>query len=452
MSGRDTSERDALTAEAMAHHRAGRLEEAEAGYKAVLKIAPDMVGVLHNLGVLCAETGRPREAIGYFDRAIAAEPGYASAYYNKANALRALGHRGAALKLYHQTVSLEPGHYEAHLALGYLWLAEGRRDRSLDHFARTFELRRGEDRSGVADFSLNHATPAKLRHDSGQFRHIAKNHREGPRFDLLARTYEAVAGRLGSGPDDHAAVTLSDDQLAELGHSYNTPYHVIDAPEFLSGALNTALDFADLSRRYGETDPGIVWFDDFLTPKALGLLQRFLLESTIWYDFYHIGGCLAAYLEDGLACPLILQIADELRTLFPAILKVRPLAQIWAFKCIEAGRGIDVHADDGAVSLNFWVTADDANADPDRGGLIIHRKEPPPDWQITDYKTDVASIRDYLGHDKQDRMVIPYRENRAVLFNSRLFHESDAVDFQPGYENHRINITMLFGEKGGVKL
>ncbi len=447
MSRPDTIDRDALTAAALAHHQAGRLAEAEAGYKAVLKIAPDYAGVLHNIGVVCAEIARPREAIGYFDRAIAAEPGYASAYFNKANALRALGQTGAALKMYHHTVSLEPGHYEAHLALGYLWHEKGRRDRSLDHFARTFELRRGEDRSGIADFSLTHATPAKLRHDSGQFHHIAKYHRDGPRFDLLARTYGAVAARLGDGSDDHGIVPLSDDQLTELGDSYNTPYHVIDAPELLSGALNPALDFAALSQRYGDATPGLVWFDDFLTPKALGFLQRFLLESTIWYDFSHIGGCLAAYLEDGLACPLILQIADELRTGFPGIFKHQPLAQIWAFKGIDQGRGIDVHADDGAMSVNFWVTADGANADPNRGGLIIHGKEPLPDWQISDYNADVASIRSHLGNDEKGRIVIPYRENRAVLFESRLFHESDAVDFQSGYENHRINITMLFGQK-----
>lgn len=452
MSGSDALDRDALIAEAMAHHQAGRLAEAEAAYKAVLNIEPGAAGILHNLGVVCAETERPREAIGYFDRAIAAEPAYASAYFNKANALRALGKTDAAAKLYGQTVSLEPGHYEAHLALGYLWHEVGRSDRSLDHFARTFELRRGEDRSGIADHSLTHATPGKLRHDAAQFRHIAQNHREGPRFEMLARTYDAVAGGLGADVDDNDIVALSDDQLTELGDSFNTPYHVIDAPEFLSGAVNPALDYAGLCRRFGGDGPGIVWFDDFLTPKALGLLQRFLLESTIWYDFSHIGGCLAAYLEDGLACPLILQIADEVRAGFPDILNDHPLAQIWAFKGIEAGRGIDVHADDGAVSLNFWVTAESANADAGRGGLLIHKKPPPPDWRISDYQADMSAIRAHLGHDETDRIVVPYGENRAVLFESRLFHESDAVDFRPGYENHRINITMLFGDSNTAEL
>jgi hypothetical protein len=40
-------------------------------------------------------------------------------------------------------------------------------------------------------------------------------------------------------------------------------------------------------------------------------------------------------------------------------------------------------------------------------------------------------------------LVVPYRENRAVLFKSRLFHRSDVTQFANDYENHRINVTML---------
>ena len=53
--------------------------------------------------------------------------------------------------------------------------------------------------------------------------------------------------------------------------------------------------------------------DNLLTPPALLALRRYLLESTIWHDFGYIDRFVASYLEDGLACPLLLQIADELR-------------------------------------------------------------------------------------------------------------------------------------------
>jgi hypothetical protein len=56
---------------------------------------------------------------------------------------------------------------------------------------------------------------------------------------------------------------------------------------------------------------------------------------------------------------------------------------------------------------------------------------------------DAAVIRINTG----DSLIVPYRENRAVLFESRLFHRSDAPEFAAGYENHRINLTLLFGRQ-----
>ena len=82
-----------------------------------------------------------------------------------------------------------------------------------------------------------------------------------------------------------------------------------------------------LIERYRECECGAVWFDDLPTPPALAALKRHLLESTIWHDFSHIGGFVASYLEDGLACPLLLQIADEIRGAFPDLLKGHPLSQ-----------------------------------------------------------------------------------------------------------------------------
>ena len=197
--------------------------------------------------------------------------------------------------------------------------------------------------------------------------------------------------------------------------------------------------------RYRERECGAVWFDDLLTAPALAALKRHLLESTIWHDFSHIGGFVASYLEDGLACPLLLQIADEIRGAFPELLKGHPLSQAWAFKGLQATAAIDAHADDAAVSINFWVTPDHANRNPDGGGLVVCRAPPPAAWRVYGYDADIAAISAFLDRHAADSLVVPYRENRAVLFESRLFHRSGATDFATGYENHRINLTLLFG-------
>jgi len=95
-------------------------------------------------------------------------------------------------------VPIEPEHYDSHRALGFLWLAEGERGRALDHFARTYELRRGDDRTGIARKSLSAATRSKLLHDAAQFRFLSGRCRDGRRFEALARAYTEVAkGRAG---------------------------------------------------------------------------------------------------------------------------------------------------------------------------------------------------------------------------------------------------------------
>jgi len=43
-------------------------------------------------------------------------------------------------------------------------------------------------------------------------------------------------------------------------------------------------------------------------------------------------------------------------------------------------------------------------------------------------------------------MTVPYKQNRAVIFHSKLFHNTDRFKFRCcSYKDRRINITMLFG-------
>jgi Tfp pilus assembly protein PilF len=429
-----------LIADAVAHHEAGRIDQAEAAYRAALALSPGHAAVTHNLGVIAAARGRHREALAHFDASLAAEPLYASAHYNRAAALAALGQRHQAIQSFSRVAALEPGHYEAHRALGFLWLADGDRGRALDHFARTYELRRGEDRSDIAARSLSEANRDKLKHDAAQFRYLSERRRDRLRFETLARNYEEVAQTM---PD--SAAPLSGEQRETLGEDYNTAISIRGAPELDGPAITSQPDREALVRRFRERSPGAIAFDNLLTPQALLGLRRYLLESTIWHDFSHIGGFVASYLEDGLACPLLLQIADEIRSMFPELLGPHPLSQAWAFKGLHATTAVDAHADDAAVSVNLWMTPNEANLDPARGGLTVCRVPPPEAWQITGYDADKDTIAAFLDKHAKDSLVVPYGENRTVLFESRLFHRSDAPEFAPGYENHRINLTLLFG-------
>jgi hypothetical protein len=50
----------------------------------------------------------------------------------------------------------------------------------------------------------------------------------------------------------------------------------------------------------------------------------------------------------------------------------------------------------------------------------------------------------YLRENGATSRRIPYRANRCVLFDSSLVHTSDEMHFNPGDENRRVNVTLLY--------
>jgi tetratricopeptide (TPR) repeat protein len=473
---------DAEIARALDHHRAGRLAEAEAAWRRALDADPGHAGVLHNLGVIEAQRGRHTAALSLFDRALAVRPDYAEAHLNRAGVLRALaryddaiaacdrvialrpdhpepyngkgealqqqGKLDAAAICYEQALARHPGHYGARLGLGVVLTALGRYEAAATHFRATLALRRGDHPLEPDHRSFRTTSRLKLRHDVAQFRYLEATGVDAERYRALADSYNAIDRQMRWPENEAEIVPLPEALRATIAESYGRPCHLVDAPTIAGGALNADLDAAAIARRYADKTPGVAFCDGLLKPEALASLRRFLLGSTIWFDFAHIGGFLAAYLEDGMACPLLLQIGNEIRAAFPDIIRGHPLNQAWAFKCLTGERGIGVHADAAAISVNFWITPDSANMEPERGGLIVYRRLPPPDWRLTGYDADMAAIRDFVREvDARDTVAVPYSENRAVLFDGDLFHESGAVRFRPGYENHRINITLLYGRR-----
>ena len=221
------------------------------------------------------------------------------------------------------------------------------------------------------------------------------------------------------------------------------PVHIATGAR-LPGAAIDPRNAEKVQQAWRGTDPKLVVVDNLLTPEALGALRRFCLESTIWRKTY-ARGYLGAFPESGFACPLLAQIAEEFRTTFPAIFGAHPLVYLWGFKYDSRHHGIEIHADQAAINVNFWITPDQANLDPEHGGLIVWDKAAPLDWDFAKFNADIPTARQFLERSRAHPITVPYRANRAVIFDSDLFHETDAITFREGYENRRINCTLLYG-------
>ena len=72
---------------ALQHHRAGRLQEAEAIYRQILAAVPNHADALHLRGVLAYQVGRPDVAVDLMRKAIAVEPRRPEHRYDLGNAL-----------------------------------------------------------------------------------------------------------------------------------------------------------------------------------------------------------------------------------------------------------------------------------------------------------------------------------------------------------------------------
>ena len=118
-----------------------------------------------------------------------------------------------------------------------------------------------------------------------------------------------------------------------------------------------------------------------------------------------------------------------------------------AYKYDSQLEGIKIHADFAAVNVNFWLTPDTANCDPASGGLRVYKVKAPNEWSFRKYNTDVEAMESFVSASGNEPLIVPYRQNRAVIFDSDLFHCTDNLDFKSGYENRRINVTMLFGDR-----
>jgi Flp pilus assembly protein TadD len=112
------SDAGALFAEALDHHGAGRLDDAERRYRQALELEPGFAEARNNLGTLCLQLGRLEEAEASFRGVLASRPDFPEAFYNLGIALKRRGRLEEACESLRRALELRPGFAEAHHDLG----------------------------------------------------------------------------------------------------------------------------------------------------------------------------------------------------------------------------------------------------------------------------------------------------------------------------------------------
>lgn len=306
-------------------------------------------------------------------------------------------------------------------------------------------------------------TTVKLEHDAAQFRYLVS-------LGVLPGSYMAVADEFDALRHEQEAIgTLVGFRIPAtkplVVAAYGRNVYVRHTPALAQSALGS-WTAGDVMAQYLSSHHGIAVIDNAFSPEALEELLAFCEESTIWHDDGPndyvptaegeappasglVRGYLGAYLQEGFASGLLLQVAEEMRQRLPDVFQNHTLKQAWAYKYNSTKAGINVHGDDAAINCNCWITPDEFNLDPESGGMVVYDKAVPQEWTFSDFNSSPTRIMEWLSSQRPRVRVVkvPHRQNRCVIFNSNLLHRTDHLNFKPGLRSRRINLTLLFGTR-----
>jgi Flp pilus assembly protein TadD len=428
-------------------HRGDR-DEAEASVAALPPEAEQDPDTQLILGLVYHATGNPEAGLTRYRRCLELRPGQPLARRNTASALQALGRLDEAESIYRDLLEATPGDVELIRNLGTIQKDRDDLAGAVDLYGQAMRLRRRRLRPDeVAEAGKvpesRRTTMHSLRLELEQLEYLAGEGVPVEDLDRLIGGYREVLGELTGKAPEGRRFDLPEALFSLIGEGMQRLLHLEPAGAQEGGVLNPELDFTEIEARYRESGPGIVSADYLLREEALSALRRYLHRSTVWFGYGKARGYCGSYMEDGFGCPLLIQLAAELRQRMPGLLGPHHLNQMWAYIYDQRMVGITAHADPAAVNLNFWITDDDANLESDHGGLVVSRREAPREWDFDDYNNRPDVLEPFVSGE--DRVVVPHRCNRMVMFNSNLVHKTDDFAFRPGFTNRRINVTMLFG-------
>ena len=100
------------------------------------------------------------------------------------------------------------------------------------------------------------------------------------------------------------------------------------------------------------------------------------------------------------------------------------------------------------MNVNLYITDDDANLDPENGGMEIWGTAAPDIQAMRRLNGSEEMVQHFLERSGGKHFIVPHRANRAVIFKSTQFHRTGRFRFKTDYPSQRINISLLFGQFG----
>ena len=329
--------------------------------------------------------------------------------------------------------------HDACTTMGYHYLNMGDRNTAFDYFRKATIISAAQP---TVDNQITWPiSEPRMRHEYQQLNLLKNRGRLNESSEKALKVLEKYVPEFGN-PDTKFAPEdpIEKETLIQVIGSYHS---IPDIP-FNSRAL-ASNDYGQIEHEFLTKETKLVVIDNFLTQEALENLRQFCEEANVWKRSY-ANGYHGAFMSTGFCSRVLLAIADELKIAMPKVVGPNILKQAWGFKYDQRMTGINLHADFAKVNTNFWITPDEACLDKNTGGLVVYDVPAPAHWSFLDYNAETEKIDEFLKQNNAKSIRVPYKMNRCVLFDSTYFHTTDEIHFKDGYENRRINCTLLYGQ------
>ena len=126
--------------DALIHHQAGRLKQAEDIYLKILAKEPEHPAALHLLGVVNSQKGQPEKAIELIEKAIKNDPNVADFYSNCGLAYSALNKYEDAIEYYEKALSINQNFAQAAYNMGVSLVQLNKFDEAINYYKKALAI------------------------------------------------------------------------------------------------------------------------------------------------------------------------------------------------------------------------------------------------------------------------------------------------------------------------
>ena len=125
---------------AIKSHQNNNLETAENLYNTILKIDPNHIDALNNLGLVSQVSGKSQKAINCYEKAIEIDSNYMHAHFNLGSIFYGMGESQKAISCYEKAIEIDPNHKDALNNLGVIFKELGNYPNAISCYEKVIEI------------------------------------------------------------------------------------------------------------------------------------------------------------------------------------------------------------------------------------------------------------------------------------------------------------------------